>query len=230
MAQFFSAGQHAYGVIAVGQVATGVIAIGQMATGVIAIGQVARGGIAIGMGAIGLVSIGMAALGVFYAGGMVGAAARPGFGFILPLLPLSGNPRRYPNATTLRALGPAGATGWLPVQLVLRGKGDIQFVHQGRPIEVKVTAALRKAATRFAARGGRAMAKMRGSGPGTRASPAHLTCTRLMAIARPGHHNATWWLGAVAQLAALAVVTYVTWRFVLAPLGDALWLDPGILT
>jgi hypothetical protein len=70
------------GVFAFGANATGIIAIGQLATGVIAVGQLARGGIVVGQLAIGLVAVGQLAIGVGWAGGMIGAAFRAGFGLV----------------------------------------------------------------------------------------------------------------------------------------------------
>lgn len=113
MAPLFQAGQHAHGIIAVGQVATGVIAIGQMATGVIAVGQVARGVVAIGQVALGIVAIGMGSVGLVYAGGLVGVGGRAGFGFILPLMPMSGGHSRIRWALAPVQLVLLCAAAWL---------------------------------------------------------------------------------------------------------------------
>ena len=178
MAPFFSAGQHAYGFIAVGQIATGVIAIGQVATGGIAIGQVARGGIAIGMAAFGVITIGMVSVGLLRSGGIVGIGAGRLFGFVLPLMPMPAKPRRYPESTNIVHIRGSGGSGWLPVELALSGVGALQFRHEGRPLEVRVTAELARAAQRFAAQGRRGLAYLTRT-----ARDQPLVCSRIVEVA-----------------------------------------------
>lgn len=78
---FFSAGQHAYGIIAVGQFARGIIAIGQISIGVVAIGQLGlgiftfnqagAGLICLSLNAgIGLFTVALAGIGIVFAYGM----------------------------------------------------------------------------------------------------------------------------------------------------------------
>lgn len=149
---FFDAGDHATGFIAVGQHATGVIAFGQMATGVIAVGQVARGGIAIGQVAVGLIGWGQVGVGVFHAAGMVGVGGR-GFGIVLPLVPSIGRPRVLPEATSYGAIE-AGGEGWIEADLG-QDQGGLGLYQSGQRLPVKLDRRLQSRGYEIVAEGPR---------------------------------------------------------------------------
>lgn len=215
VAPFFSAGQFAYGFIAVGQMATGVIAIGQVATGVIAIGQVARGGIAIGMGAVGLIAFGGMCVGLLFAGGGIGLGGRGALGLIVNLMPMPDKPRIYPPTSPMSSLDRPGARAWLPIQLGLRGKGRVHFVHQGRDLDVRIAAGLAQAAQRLASLGGSCLALI-SRGPGDMG----LICERIIRIHRPRHRKPSFWLLGAVRLAVLTGLSYLLWRFAILPIGQ----------
>jgi hypothetical protein len=214
-------GQEARGVFAFGQFATGVFAFGQVAYGFVAVGQVAFGAIAIGQLAVGGVTVGMASFGLFWAGGMVGVGGR-GMGFVLPLLPTLGPPRRPPQVEPYGELKAAQREGWVMIDIEPRDNGRVA-IYEGddRLRDLRLDARVVRAARDAAPATVHAHIRRSVSGPVVDEFQ-HLELSRL---AQP-----RWWFVWAAQLAGLLVLAAVVWLVVAEPLLEA-WFGPeGVLT
>ena len=148
--KFFDAGQEATGFIAVGQFATCFFALGQVATGVIAIGQVARGIVAIGQASFGLFTVGMLSAGLIRCVAMLGVAGIDGKGLVYAFVPKLAAKVRYPEATTLDAIGRSGEAGWVPVEAMTKGDEPMLATEGGGLVPIVPVVGLRQAVRRLA--------------------------------------------------------------------------------
>jgi hypothetical protein len=216
VARIFDAGQHAQGFIAVGQFATGFIAIGQVATGVIAVGQVARGGIAIGMASFGIVSIGMASAGLLNTFALIGVAGRRGGGGVFELVPKLTRKRALPDTRSAAEIWSSGEPAWVRATLVRDPNGNAALFDDGRPLGVKMSPALRRAADEALAKGACDVLAYASRAGDVLVSDRLMEATPMSLVERLSY--AAW----VPRFFALAFLATLYWLFVGFPLVRAL--------